>query len=438
MELTDRTDDFDFVTAEQSTRSGIYENVSFTALDGTTRTDTWVANAEESEAGTDLWDPDTDDDGLTDGQELKWVTTAEQPVGSIQQIERSSLGDRGVLGTSAKTPDSDGDGYWDGWIGVYGVERTENVVLYREHLQTGDGIEGDEIVQQQVGVHEISDASSVSGVDIDDDGDIEHSNLYVGELQWKTDPAAGDEIPDTSLSIEVDFYDSPRAQSLNTKEWELGIENNFKLYGIGVDLVRDETLADEDVRGCTVVSSVSGLVCTDPSNGFSTIEVGATFVRQSDEPTEEYLFVTNQPQPDGVLDNSTWGVNLFGFPTQAIYADQIYTQRAGGIDESLVTDSAYESKLGLVTAAVEMHEIGHSFGAGRADDRFELSEPTTVLNNNEVYSGSSDDLTPERYERNGIKIWSLMRRGWGPNSLFETETRTYYVFSVEELSTIEK
>jgi hypothetical protein len=131
-------------------------------------------------------------------------------------------------------------------------------------------------------------------------------------------------------------------------------------------------------------------------------------------------------------------VNLFGFPTQAIYADQIYTQRAGGIDESLVTDSAYESKLGLVTAAVEMHEIGHSFGAGRADDRFELSEPTTVLNNNEVYSGSSDDLTPERYERNGIKIWSLMRRGWGPNSLFETETRTYYVFSVEELSTIEK
>jgi hypothetical protein len=61
-----------------------------------------------------------------------------------------------------------------------------------------------------------------------------------------------------------------------------------------------------------------------------------------------------------------------------------------------------------------------------------------VILSAKVSIGSSDDLTPERYERNGIKIWSLMRRAWGPNSLFETETRTYYVFSVEELSTIEK
>jgi hypothetical protein len=131
-------------------------------------------------------------------------------------------------------------------------------------------------------------------------------------------------------------------------------------------------------------------------------------------------------------------VNLFGFPTQAIYADQIYTQRAGGIDESLVTDSAYESKLGLVTAAVELHEIGHSFGAGRADDRFELSEPTTILNNNEVYSGSDDDLSPERIRsgQSTLRRWSLMRRGWGDEMLIRDGRTSYYVFSIEEVSTL--
>lgn len=77
--LTDGTDDFDFVT-EQST--GL-DRFNFTTLDGEIQTDYWLPNEVEvtsydsppGNAGPiddgytyqfDSWDPDTDDDGLTD------------------------------------------------------------------------------------------------------------------------------------------------------------------------------------------------------------------------------------------------------------------------------------------------------------------------------------------------------------------------------------
>lgn len=50
-------------------------------------------------------------------------------------------------------------------------------------LQTGDGIEGDEIIPEQPGVHEAWDTGAVpegvsaATVDMDDDGVVERSNL---------------------------------------------------------------------------------------------------------------------------------------------------------------------------------------------------------------------------------------------------------------------
>jgi hypothetical protein len=69
-DLTDGTDDFDFIRPDDG-------GLAFVALDRTTRTDTWFSNVKEARAGTDPWDPDTDDDGLTDGQEAKWITTVD-------------------------------------------------------------------------------------------------------------------------------------------------------------------------------------------------------------------------------------------------------------------------------------------------------------------------------------------------------------------------
>jgi len=112
-------------------------------------------------------------------------------------------------------PDTDGDGYWDGWIGVYnvsydhdrGIDHAENVILYREHLSS-NGISGSEIVQEQVGFHDIDRAPSPFGADIDGDGDAEHSNIHIGELQWNTDPtvSSGSERPDLEIPIEIDYH----------------------------------------------------------------------------------------------------------------------------------------------------------------------------------------------------------------------------------------
>lgn len=66
--------------------------------------------------------------------------------------------------TDPLDPDSDGDGYWDGWIGVHDVGTTDNVVLYREHLRDDDGgIRGDEIVAEQNGVHELWNEQNIPG-----------------------------------------------------------------------------------------------------------------------------------------------------------------------------------------------------------------------------------------------------------------------------------
>jgi hypothetical protein len=84
-DLTDGTDSFDFVTAELEL--GL-DQFNFTGLDGTTRTDYWIPNVDEvitvdpsvpvnvAEGGRyelDPWDPDGDDDGLTDGEEITGV-----------------------------------------------------------------------------------------------------------------------------------------------------------------------------------------------------------------------------------------------------------------------------------------------------------------------------------------------------------------------------
>lgn len=96
-ELTDATDDFDFVRADD-------RSLRFTALDGTLRTDTWLSNEAELARGTAPWDPNTDD-GLTDGQAFKRVTT-------VIQTDRCGPGpeSRGIPITRDRTIAGHGDG----------------------------------------------------------------------------------------------------------------------------------------------------------------------------------------------------------------------------------------------------------------------------------------------------------------------------------------
>lgn len=84
--------------------------------------------------------------------------------------------------TDPMDPDTDGDGYWGSWIGVYDVGASDNVVLYREHIRDEDsaritGIVDSEAVPEQTGYHDRSDAAPAwAGADIDNDRGREHSN----------------------------------------------------------------------------------------------------------------------------------------------------------------------------------------------------------------------------------------------------------------------
>ena len=83
-----------------------------------------LTDADEAAAGTDPFDPDTDGDGINDGQEVN--TDGTNPLDSCESVGGTPLGtddcdsdgitndDEVALGTDPENPDSDGDGIDDG------------------------------------------------------------------------------------------------------------------------------------------------------------------------------------------------------------------------------------------------------------------------------------------------------------------------------------
>jgi hypothetical protein len=84
--------------------------------------------------------------------------------------------------TSPEDADTDGDGYWDGWVGVYNVSYSQNVILYPENLTDGDGIEAGERVDEQVGTHWITEARRQPIAMRLLMGEKRHSNLHNEEV----------------------------------------------------------------------------------------------------------------------------------------------------------------------------------------------------------------------------------------------------------------
>jgi hypothetical protein len=83
-----------------------------------------------------------------------------------------------------------------------------------------------------------------------------------------------------------------------------------------------------------------------------------------------------------------------------------------GSEGSLSGPSPYTTGLALVTAKTEIHEIGHSFSIGEADDR--TVEP---CNNHED--------------------WSIMTTGWDDDLVIAPMNGRYFAYSIEELLTID-
>jgi hypothetical protein len=332
----------------------------------------------------------------------------------------------------------DGDGYWDGWLGVYGVGYSDNVILYREHLRDTDdtttnkngktiyGIRGDERVDAQVGVHSINTNASTAaamGADIDGDGTKEHSNIHLGELHWGTNPDDDSSTPSPSLTVEVDYYASLGQSTLNTSSWEQGIEQNYALYGFDVDIIRDETIDEEDFPD-------QGKFRVIPDDGFTYHEILITDSIHKSTHANEYVLVTNRGQ--NFISESQTGVNLFGVNTQAIfYQGNMLTKNNSKVPVGAIQRSPYKSGIAFVSAKTQIHEIAHAFEIGELDDTGLENPYRKLTKNGEIYSGSDGDNTPERLY--GKLEWSIMAGGWRYDMITSPMNAYYLAFSIEEL-----
>jgi hypothetical protein len=434
VELTDGTDDFDFVRADDG-------SVTFLALDNQTRTDTWLSNQAELSHGTLAWDPDSDDDGLTDGQEVKWLTASYgDELWDIHQDDSVMVGDiceqAGCLQRTPTSPmkaDTDGDGYWDGWIGVYGVGRSDNVVLYMEHLHDDDngngtpkddGVQGNEIVQEQVKYHEISSSNPQIGADIDNDAAKEHSNLHIGELQFGTDPTddSGQDVPDTTVTVEVDYYERAN-KSLQFPYRKQHVEQNYRLYGIDVELVHDEYVTEDELKNeCYNHNS--------PIDWSSIVAIDQNFDTVA---SDHYLFVadraanTSTPIDDRLFPNQT-GVSTPFLNVMFVFTEP-HQDELGRVPNRFGLSD--RRKLQILTSKTAVHEIGHKLKLGEADESGLATE---------VYSGSANDTTREFITNpaTGFNVseWSVMSSGSNSQQYVEETGESYTAFSIEELMTI--
>ena len=450
-QLSDATDDFDFVVPDDyAERDEQWSRFSFRSLEPYDdpevpiyRTDVWLPNKFESSATqTDPWDPDTDDDGLTDGQEARGLTRIGSPEVHTDPAPFEANLDH-PADTSPNSADSDGDGWWDGWIGVYGVGRSDNVILYNEHLHddddgdgdtSDDGVQGHEIVQEQIEYHNISAAPSVEGADIDGDDNREHSNVHIGERLLNTNPnnGEGDGVPDTDISVEVDNYNEADDALLPGTGWSTRIERNYRLYGLNVNLRHDDPSVSDSELGLAF-DSPFGVADMAYINEYHK-NLGADYYlfvadRAADSPVSEGL----NPDQSGVtsiIHSDTLNIEITDMTMIFTDAHQDWTNRVPnhlGLTQN--------GKIRAVTAKTAVHEIGHQLSIGRSDD------DSAILAFEEVYSGGDDDPTPEYIENSRTNArtsrWSVMSSGVDSDQYSPPSNGTYTAFSLEELTTLD-
>jgi hypothetical protein len=425
-ELSDGSDDFDFVTTDGS---GVRQ-FTYKALDGTERTDTWMTTEEELEAfelsgkadgkigthGNDgdvwaVWGSDVDNDGLTDGQE-EYHLTKRAGLGPIRNritIDRS-------LGTDPQEQDTDGDGYWDGWIGVYDVGYTDNVVLYRDRLSENGEVRDQEAVPQQTGIHDVPNQPAGIGADVDSDGVREHSIIYIGELTWGTNPQNESDVPQAEFDAEVGFEDSIiDINEIDSQDWEQGIEQNMGYYDLEVDLHRGNNVIQRPQQ--TFTKSEFKSTIPDNINRDDWMFVVHSYIVNSEPSAGQNL----KPPNNGIITatEGSW-----------FQADNMQNQQWV---QNAVQNSQYNTEYAYVNSKIVIHELAHAYNIGEADDRLYYEEGSINL---EVYSGTSRDITYEYVFANNRR-WSLMNFGQADSDMVDGNLDgTYYAFSIEELLTV--
>jgi len=361
-------------------------------------------------------------------------------------------------------PDTDGDGYWDGWIGVYDVGRTDNVILYREHLEGGITADGpvNETVPQQTGTHDAGEAPSAIVADIDPDAAGDHSNIHIGELRWDTDPtegveqdldpdSIGNDVPDTQLDIEVDWVEGHNPYSLTENGRALieTAERTLRIYGIDVEFHSDSesTLSTDQLQDVITGGGIgSGGVDYVTPRQMNAQELNVIESQYHDNLNRMHLLFATEYGPDS---QSYFPHDQFidPGPNEEILGLEGHTGSPGQVSALEETGRVPYGAVVMDTATLThdatlqtlLHEVGHGLSIGWLDDK----GPGHV---DECYSGSrcvgrsiagidvggGTDETPEEVGV-GRTDWSIMTDG----TTMEDFGNNRFAFSIEEISTVD-
>jgi len=362
-----------------------------------------------------------DDEGLTDAQEITAITEAEEtPRGGAAMGGESYIRQSGRLNdveTSPVNADTDGDGYWDGWVGGYNVSYSRNVILYPENLKDGDGIETGERVDEQVGTHRIAEAPTPTDRYAVINEEKRHSNLHMGELHWKTNPADdGDAAYEqTELRLEVDYHaqaDDKARGVLNSNTST--VPTTYALYGMNITFNVDDEITDfEDIS---------------IDNRSHAQDIEDDHHDQAD--STAYYFITKRWPGKGVGGVTSTNGNNYAHLGYGVF---------------ILTDNLSSSKVDHAHTSV--HEIGHLLGAGRLDDKsldtlapdIWKGEIKPDLSEGEVYSGDPNvDKTPELVDIGDISgpEWSTMSDEYAAVD-DQPMNGVYVAFSIEEVLKLE-
>lgn len=312
--LNDYTDDSDFVRRghEWEGDSGLV----FEALDHEMRTDAWLSNREEVWVDTDPVDPDTDDDGLTDGQEVKGVTEAVRgDLGSVRGDDRVA----GLTsGTNPINPDTDGDGAPDGGRGI-----------------------------QQINGH------TIGGIDPGKSDPYKQGEVF----ELNTDPDDYTEFADVLAATDEEF----RAQHPDYKPYIRDIV--FKTNGYF-----DEEFPDgEEMPG---KGSSIGLRITSWGRWESDDDLGGINPASPGEQMSSMVKRINWPLQGVNWPGDDHGADIVsGFSGQRMGADQeIYSTFADAVAWPSVTLLGSTDLSDFYRYNLYQHEIGHIYGAEHPAD----------------------------------------------------------------------
>jgi len=359
----------------------------------------------------------------------------------------------------------DGDGYWDGWIGVHGVGYSDNVILYREHLQSGNGTSGDdERVDEQVGVHVVHPEDPGAYLDNSPGSSVKrHSNVHLGELHWDSDPT--DPNPEqldekTSLEIEVDWLTGHNPSQIRRGGETVlsSTKKNLALYGINVtfDESNSDSIEKSELQdlvkghkrkllfpGSTITVPVPIYVTPDSLN---VKELSVIENEYHDDDSKLHLLYANEygsDEPEYIPHDKFIPGNVIGLEGHTGSPGQVAAlETTGRVPYGTVvfdneTSSFSEAKKLL------MHELGHALSIGWLDDKgdghiAECYSGSDCVKGSiagvKLVGGGEDEtpeyvtsLTPTRAD------WSIMTDGYDAEML----SHERLLYSIEELLTVD-